>query len=851
MPLVPLTTALAVGVVLGAWLWEQGRIPCGDALWTLVQGNAWVKGAISVAPLVLFPLAVSPPRDQWPAFIRFYGASAPVESHLAPVPGRRSIALYLFLGILLAWARPATPCLPADHVGVLAAQLDSKGRYAVLTGVVVGWPEERGAWYRYTVRAETLVIEGRRIQVQGRVLVRAPAYPALTYGTRARFVGWLRQPPVYETFDYRRYLARQGIYALFQARDVIPLAGGQGVWWREWLYAWRYEASMAVRSLFPEPYAALLNGILLGIESGIPRQLLDAFNATGASHIIVISGFNIAVLSGLTLALLTPLVGRRRAALVALVAIAVYVPLVGAEAAVVRAGLMGAVSALGMALQRQGHALNTLFAATLVMLAWHPQVLWDVGFQLSFLATLGLIVAHPALVRWGTRVVRDRFGLSVPSTVFSWVNEAVLVTLTAQLFTVPLIVAIFGRVSIVSPLVNALIVPVQPLIMLGGALSVVMSWLWGPLGRMFAWGTLVPLAWTVAVVEHVARWPGAGMPMSPSVRPLVWGYYVVVAGYVTWVYKRLSGDRGSLCRFLVAVTQHASNLAKQWAGVGVMLLAMGIGIIGGRALVAGWAERATLTRWPGGSLSLRADGLPAVVIPARGPRFVAAWEVVRRLPVRPTDIWVLAQGDAEMLAAVQLLFQTKGAPRLVVHPFLCDSGRACPEQWRAFLGALTLYGVPHRGVASGSVASIGGKVAFAYLPGAFEGVIFPLWVMYGQWVILAPPDIPPSAQQRLPAPPQGRDLLWPLPELGAGVWPDPQGMRSLAPTLVLYPMAVTYPPGSQAALQQVAQLIFDPERPLVLELAPTGEAQVIVGRWTTRKTGDIGPATSRSRSAAP
>ncbi|MEZ4677348.1 MAG: ComEC/Rec2 family competence protein [Caldilineaceae bacterium] len=159
-----------------------------------------------------------------------------------------------------------------------------------------------------------------------------------------------------------------------------------------WLYWIRARGEQLLNRLLPEPYAALANGMLLGIESGIPDALYEQFNLTGTSHVIVISGSNVALIAGVLLAFGQRLLGKRRALWPALAGIAGYALLVGGDAAVLRAAWMGGLFAIATTLERRSTALVSLAFACWIMTIANPLTLWDVGFQLSSAATAGLIL---------------------------------------------------------------------------------------------------------------------------------------------------------------------------------------------------------------------------------------------------------------------------------------------------------------------------------------------------------------------------------------------------------------------------------------------------------------------------
>ena len=201
-------------------------------------------------------------------------------------------ALFVFLGALRY--RLALPRLDERSVSAY----NERGE-VVLTGVVVAEPDVRDSYANLRLRAETLALEGERpVEVEGLVLVRAPRYPEHQYGDRLRVRGALKTPPVFDTFSYRDYLARQGVYSTVGWAQITTLGRNQASRLYAFLLRFKGRAHAVILDVLPEPSASLLSGILLGIEGGIPDDLLDDFHATSTSHIIAISGFNMALVGG-------------------------------------------------------------------------------------------------------------------------------------------------------------------------------------------------------------------------------------------------------------------------------------------------------------------------------------------------------------------------------------------------------------------------------------------------------------------------------------------------------------------------------------------------------------------------
>ncbi|MBN1992666.1 MAG: DNA internalization-related competence protein ComEC/Rec2 [Anaerolineae bacterium] len=406
-----------------------------------------------------------------------------------------------------------------------------------ITGVVVDEPDVRDYYLNLRLRAESLRIGEATVPVEGLVLVRAPRYPEYFYGDRLTVTGQLETPPVFENFSYKDYLVRFGIHTMIRRPKIELVAGNQGNPFWAAMLAGKMHASQTINRMLAEPHASLLNGILLGIEVGIPSDLYEQFNLTGTSHIIVISGSNIAVVVGILLLLGQRVFGKRFAPPIAMLGIILYTFLVGADAAVSRAAIMGLVWVLAIWVGRPGLALNSLIFSALVLTLINPLILWDVGFQLSFMATLGLIVLAPPLERGIFGLLQRWLKTEQIGLAMALLSELVVITLAAQISTGPLIVYHFGRFSLVSLLSNLLILPVQPPIMIVGGLATLAGMLWLPLGQAIGWLVWLPLAWTVRVVEVTVRLPYSSLDLGPFPFWLLALVYAALGAGVWWANR--------------------------------------------------------------------------------------------------------------------------------------------------------------------------------------------------------------------------------------------------------------------------------------------------------------------------
>jgi len=398
-----------------------------------------------------------------------------------------------------------------------------------VTGELVEPPAVRDTYTNLTLRVVNIDTSNiSPLPAHGLILARVPNSEAYVYGDRLRLRGYVVTPPENEEFSYRDYLAMHGIHSVMTGAEVTRLPGRGGNPLLRGLYAFKDRALRTIYRLYPDPEAPLLAGILLGVESGLPARLQQAFKNTGTAHIIAISGFNIAIIAGLFVSSFGRLLGERRGALAAILGVTLYTVLVGADAAVVRAAVMGSLSILGRQAGRRQHGLNSLAFVAALMAVFDPFVLRDVGFQLSFGATLGLILYGGPLEAWATRMAGRRFPAERAKIIAGLIGENVLLTLAAQLTTLPIMAYHFRRISLVSLVANPFILPVQPAVMLAGGLALLLGLVWLPLGQLAAWAAWPFVAYTIRVVEWFDRLPHGVVVLGEMSLLFVILFYVVL-----------------------------------------------------------------------------------------------------------------------------------------------------------------------------------------------------------------------------------------------------------------------------------------------------------------------------------
>lgn len=410
------------------------------------------------------------------------------------------------------------------------ARFNNEGGLTI-TGVIIAEPDLRENRVQVRVEVETVFHASYEGPAQGIVLVQTGRLTEMQYGDRIHATGLLNTPAEYDTFSYADFLARSGVFSVMRGAAVEVESSGHGNPISALLIDLKARASEQIALALPEPQAGLLTGILLGTESGISDPLADDFAAVGASHIIAISGFNMTLISGLAIAILGRALpkNKRLAAFIALVFISLYTLMVGASAAVLRAAIMSGLVIIVSLVRRRTYTLASLSFVVLALTAQNPTVLWDISFQLSFFATLGLMMFVTPLSRHFDALLHAALPRRAAELSSAILREPIIVSLAAQLTTLPLIVLYFQRLSLVSLPVNLLVVPIQAYLLIIGGLATLLSLIAPGLALVFYWIDLIFLSWSIAIVRLFARLDFADIAFFVDAR-LIGLYYASLIG---------------------------------------------------------------------------------------------------------------------------------------------------------------------------------------------------------------------------------------------------------------------------------------------------------------------------------
>lgn len=285
----------------------------------------------------------------------------------------------------------------------------------------------------------------------------------------------------------------------------------------------RREAIERINRLLPEPQASFLRGVLLGDKSELDSDLRQELIRTGTIHVIVVSGFNITLVGGFVL-LLAKFIKRRNAVLLSIFAIVLYILIVGISPPTLRAAVMGIVAYSASLLGRVVYPLYLLIFAALVLMIFDPKIISDVGFQLSFLATAGILIFG--------KIFEDKIR-RLPS----FLSSSVSTSLGAQILVVPLIFFYFGNISLVSPLVNAAVVWTIPLVTIIGFVIVFISFIYFPIAALFTPIIYLAINYFLVVVDRAAQIPFASVQVEPKNVYLLIGYYLLVLALQIYFQK--------------------------------------------------------------------------------------------------------------------------------------------------------------------------------------------------------------------------------------------------------------------------------------------------------------------------
>lgn len=330
--------------------------------------------------------------------------------------------------------------------------------------------------------------------IRGKILAYASPYSDFDYGDAVEFEGVLKVPENFEGFDYRRYLANKGIYLVSYYPTLSRINQREGGFYGM-LYDFRRAADANIIKVLPTPQAGIVSAMTLGMDSPEIEEAMERFNKTGTSHVIAVSGFHMVVITAIMMFLLLGLgVNRNKIFYLVSLGILCFIIVSGSASSAIRSGIMAFVFLLAVSAGRGKNAFNALIFSAFLMILINPSILaGDVGFQLSFLATFGLICFLP--------VLQAKFR-QFPS--WGGTKEILLTTFAAQLAVLPVLVYSFGQFSLLSFAANLIILPIVPVVMVGGFALIAVSFMNMELAKIIAFPIYLLMSYMLWAIDWLS-----------------------------------------------------------------------------------------------------------------------------------------------------------------------------------------------------------------------------------------------------------------------------------------------------------------------------------------------------------
>ncbi len=405
------------------------------------------------------------------------------------------------------------------------------GRTVAVSGTIINDPVSTGTSRQLIIRPESYT---------GKILVLSRPYPEYRYGDQIEFTAMLEQPQEFSGFDYKNYLVKDGIYSMARYPEINLVSSGNGNPVYASLLWVKHQLMAGIGQVLPAPHNSLLVAILFGDQSGLSgcsakdlaadpdcAKLKEKLNVAGLRHLAAVSGTHITIMAAIIAPFLVWLGFWRQKALWATIAFVwLFVAMIGLPASAVRAGIMGSMIILARIIGRSSDILRLVTIAAVFMVWQNPLILrFDIGFQLSFLAVLGMACFGKPIESQLARFIKLEF-----------LREGLAITLAAQIFTLPVLIYNFGYFSTYAPLSNILVEPVVPFITIYGFILAVAAAVSFALGWLLFFPMWLALSYLIVVANLFSSLPGAALNLNVSFFWLALSYIALAA--VSWRLKQ-------------------------------------------------------------------------------------------------------------------------------------------------------------------------------------------------------------------------------------------------------------------------------------------------------------------------
>ena len=356
---------------------------------------------------------------------------------------------------------------------------------AVFEGIIIDYPKYGNS--------QDLVVE-LNAPYNGNILLKSRLYPQYRYGDKIKFEGVVERPA---PADYADYLEKEGIFGLsaFPKIDLLGQEKASAV--KSALFRMKANVVEIFQKTLSPSKAAFMAGIILGEQAEFSKEFKEKMKASGTTHIVALSGYNITIVGLAVASVFGYFFKRRIVFILTILTVVGFVLMTGAEASVVRAAIMGGIVLLGQQIGRVHSMRNIIMTAALIMILFNPKVLrFDVGFQLSFLALIGIIYLAP--------FIKKLFKMKDEAGFLGW-RKNFLETTSAQMAVMPLLIINFGNFHLTSFLANVFILEAIPITMFLGFLMAGIGFVFMPLTIIIGWFASVFLSYEFLIIDIFSK----------------------------------------------------------------------------------------------------------------------------------------------------------------------------------------------------------------------------------------------------------------------------------------------------------------------------------------------------------
>ena len=381
-------------------------------------------------------------------------------------------------------------------------------------GVVIDEPTKN-------LEKQTLILQLH--DLEGRLIIKTSLYPQYHYGDVLLIKGNIYPPP---PDYYGRYLKKEGVQGTVSFAKISVLRRGEGSLVKRSLINIKQSIVIAYHQLLPFNKASFLAGMTLGEKGGLSKSFLNNLSLSGTRHLTALSGLHLTIVIFIVFGVLNYFLPRKTTSWLTLLFILSFLALIGFKLSASRAVLMAFLAILAKETNRLYSPRNALALAALVLILINPYVLvFDVGFQLSFLAVIGIVYLSP-IIKKMLRLKNKGF--------LGW-KESLSITIAAQLAVAPILIGQFGNFTLTSFLSNILILFTVPVVMILGYLISLIYYIFYPLAVVLSWLVSFLLSYQILIINLFSRW---AISFNPYINIWIVLLYYLLLATIVYIFKR-------------------------------------------------------------------------------------------------------------------------------------------------------------------------------------------------------------------------------------------------------------------------------------------------------------------------